>query len=123
MNTLHWWHDRSPRPRSIVRPRPWPAINPLIAGSMRGSAAPELLSRAVGAGPERRAKKNARIASMDWERIAIYLFGVLFVIAVIVLAIRFAAPTALQSISFKVVLVLVAAAFFLAAVGALLEAY
>jgi hypothetical protein len=60
---------------------------------------------------------------MDWERIAIYLFGVLFVIAVIVLAIRFAAPTALQSISFKVVLVLVAAAFFLAAVGALLEAY
>ena len=59
---------------------------------------------------------------MAWERIAIFLFGVLFVIVVIVLAIWITKPHALQSIVFRVVLALVAAAFFLAALGALLEA-
>ena len=59
---------------------------------------------------------------MAWERIAIFLFGVLFVIAVIILAIWIMKPSAFQSIVFRVVLALVAAAFFLAALGALLEA-
>lgn len=59
---------------------------------------------------------------MAWERIAIFLFGVLFVIVVIVLAIWITKPSAFQSIVFRVVLALVAAAFFLAALGALLEA-
>jgi quinol-cytochrome oxidoreductase complex cytochrome b subunit len=59
---------------------------------------------------------------MAWERIAIFLFGVLFVIVVIVLAIWITKPHAFQSIVFRVVLALVAAAFFLAALGALLEA-
>ena len=59
---------------------------------------------------------------MEVERIVIFLFGVLFVILVIVLAIWLTRPTAMQSIVFRIVLALVAAAFFLAALGALLEA-
>jgi hypothetical protein len=56
---------------------------------------------------------------MEVERIVIFLFGVLFVILVIVLAIWLTRPTAMQSIVFRIVLALVAAAFFLAVLGAL----
>jgi hypothetical protein len=59
---------------------------------------------------------------MGWERIAIFLFGVLFVIVVLILATWITKPTALQSISLRVVLALVVAAFLLAALGALIEA-
>jgi len=59
---------------------------------------------------------------MEWERIAIFLFGVLFVIVVLILATWITKPTALQSISLRVVLALVVAAFLLAALGALIEA-
>ena len=58
---------------------------------------------------------------MTWERIAVFLFGVLFVFVVMILAIWITNPTAFQSIVFRVVLALVAAAFFFAAVGVLLE--
>jgi hypothetical protein len=59
---------------------------------------------------------------MGWERTAIFLFGVLFVIVVLILATWITRPTALQSLSLRVVLALVVAAFLLAAIGALVEA-